>query len=340
MRNEIILETAFMKSTPYLASFFSFVEINHVTVPWLVKFFTSLSASTKGEDNEFETCCHSIVFPLYLDDYFLMSCPFVEVCNINQRLLTSDIIEVIENAILNGYCMVAVINPQLIKVYGEIQLNEHDLMISGFDDVNKVLIGYDFFPPSYKYVKREIPYQEYMDAFNARDRKYNIRFIKKKKVVSEPDDDMLIKVLLETLTNMLNEKMQVENPYYSLTYQVKKDKIGEYVEKKEEWTGIGVYDGMAQNIEKIPSKFWIMLMDVHRLIRYALSLVLPDREEVKAFQNIEKELNVILNIGIKHNIDAKKEELDRMSERLKRLKDKERSCINSLIIQLKNISQS
>lgn len=114
MKKEILLEVPFMNANPYLAIFFSFVEVNQVTVSWLSKFFTSMSAYVKGQNDGFDVIEHSIVSKLYLNDDFLMTCPFVEICNINMELLSNNIIEVIENAIEKGYSVATVINPRFL----------------------------------------------------------------------------------------------------------------------------------------------------------------------------------------------------------------------------------
>ncbi len=336
MKKEILLEKAFMRANPYLAIFFSMVEVNPSTISWLIKFFTSPSACTKGQNEEFDMCDHSIVSKLYLNKFFLTNCPFVEVCNIDQSLLSGGIIDVIKNAIMNGYCMAAVINPHFIKAYGDFGLSEHDLLISGFDDDKKVVLGNDFFPPYNKYEQRQITYKEYENAFDRRNRKYNIRFLKKKEIVTEPDIENLREVLLESLSNLMEEHLQMENPYYAVAYRIGRDTLGEYVEKKKVWTGIGVYDGMIQNIDNIQYKYWIMLIDIHRLISYALSLLLPDSEYTIMFMGIEKELEIVLNLGIKHRLSGKQEILNNMVEILKKIKEKESICIVHLLEQLSN----
>ena len=335
MKKKIILEEPYMKSVPYLASFFSFFKVNKSTMPWLLKFFSSPYAFRKVMNNEMELKSHGIISANYLNDYFMMCCPFVEVCNINQRLINNDIIDVIKGAILNGFCMTAIINPHYINAYGEFDLNEHDLLIFGFDDENELVYGKDFFPPRKKFESRGIPYHEYIEAFVARNTEYNIRFLKKREVVTEPTYKDLIKVLVETVQNLLDESMRVENPYYPLVKQVKNEGISEFMKPVEVWTGIGIYDGLIQNIDNIFFRDWMLFIDVHRLIYDALVYSLPYSKELKEFENIIKSLEIVLSLSIKYNITEQTKVLKSMVNKLQNLKEKERECLTTLLHQLK-----
>lgn len=336
MKKEISLEEPFMKSVTYLASFFSFVEVNRVTMPWLLKFFSSPFAYKKTLDNGIESKSHGIVSANYLNDYFMMCCPFVEVCNINQSLIGTSIFEFIKNAILNGFCMTAVINPHYIKAYGDFELNEHDLLIIGFDDENEILYGKDFFPPLRKFERQEIPFYEYVEAFDARNTKYNIRLFRKREVISEPTQDNLNKVLREALTNYLDQSMPINNPYYPLVNQVKKDEPSEFMEPGEVWTGIGVYDALILNIRNIYLRELVLFIDVHRLIYEALLYALP-YNNIESFKNIIEELELMLSLAIKYKMTRQVRLLKSMVDRLQNLKEREREYIIMLLNQLKKI---
>lgn len=134
---------------------------------------------------------------------------------------------------------------------------------------------------------------------------------------------------------MLDENFQTANPYYALAYHMKADGDGEFLEKKEIWTGIGIYDGILQHLDKIPNKYWIMLIDVHRLIRYAISLVLFEEEYIKGFLEIEKELMIVMNLGLKVHISGDVEIIKRMEFKLRKLKEKEYLCIFKVLQQLR-----
>lgn len=334
MKKEIILEEPYMKSVPYLASFFSFLEVNQITMPWLLKFFSSPFAMRKILSDEFEMKSHGIVSANYLNDYFMMCCPFVEVCNINQNLVDDDIFKVIKRAILNGFCMTAVINPHYIKAYGEFEVSEHDLLITGFDDENRLVYGKDFFPPKSKFEKREISFQEYADAFAKRNSKYNIRFFKKRKVVSEPAQEDLRKTLCETLKNFLNEHLPVENPYYPLAVHPHKEEFSEFKKPAEVWTGIGIYDGLIQNIDNIYFRNWVLFIDVHRLIYDSLVCVLPSSGDLNEFSNIIRDLEIVLSLAIKYDITEQRKLLSNMVNKLAELKERERECITILLYKL------
>lgn len=318
MYKEITLQQPYMGANPYLAIFFSFVHVNPYTVPWLLKFFTSPYAFTKGENSEFDMSLQGVVSANLLDDYFMMCCPFVEICHINQFLLGGNIISVLENALQLNYCPAIVINPHSISAYGNMQLYEHDLLIQGFDSDRGLFLCRDFFPPSYTYSQRPVPYGEFIDAYDKRDTKYNLRFIREKKLSVLPGKSEMNKVLQEVLQNLLNRDFCVNNPYYPLAYQVYNDKTGISLDANKVWFGIEVYGGFLENLGKIPNKFWIMLSDSKKLILYALSQLEDyySKETVHLYEVILHKLGILLNLNIKYNLTNEDGIIKRMASLL------------------------
>ena len=230
--------------------------------------------------------------------------------------------------------MTAVINPHYIKAYGKLGLNEHDLLITGFDDKNEFIIGKDFFSPLRKFGRCEIPYCEYLEAFSKRNIKYNIRFFKKRDVISQPVQENLIEVLRDALYNYLDESISIENPYYPLVCHVKNEGLSVFMEPAEVWTGIGIYDGLIKNIHHTYFRDWVLFIDIHRLICDALLLVIPNCEALINFEKIIKNLQVLLIWRMKYQVTTHSKELSSMVDRLWNLKEKEKGCIKALLYQL------
>lgn len=338
MKKEIELHEPFMNSNPYLSIFFSFAEVNNITITWLLKFFTGIYAFTKNDDNEFDIQITGFVSANLLDDYFMICCPFVDICIVNQKLILSDIKSVLVNAINNDYCIAVVINPQFISEYGNIPLNEHDLLIKGYDLEQNSLFVKDFFQPTYKYVTREIPYDEFLNAFKARDSKYNLRFLRKRNISDPvPTENDLKDVLVEVLHNIVNNNYTVSNPYYSTAYKVYKNEKGRAVTANNIWYGLNVYYGMLNYIDRIPNKFWIMLSDSKKLIYYALTQLenYYSEKPIQMYKTIIEKLTIILNLNIKSSLTNNQETVKKMSLLLCEVRDIEKKAIN-MILNSKN----
>lgn len=319
MRKKIELNAPYMSANPYLAIFYSFVDVNPLTITWLLKFFTGVYAYTKNEMNEFDMDLHGFIPANLLDDYFLVCCPFVEICNMNRNLITNDIISMLQNAILQGYCVSAVINPHYINAYGDIHLNEHNLLVNGFDTKRNVLYVKDFFAPTYKYVQIEIPYTEFCEAYIMGNKKYNLRFLRKKEMESVPSKSDLERILKEVLANLIKTDYHVGNPYRPLAYQVYNNQEGRRLCPKQVWYGIGVYSGMISKLGEISNKFWIMLRDSKRLIYYAISLlVIGNRDNVlQRYEEIIGNFERLMNLNIKFQITNNRNILIKMEKILR-----------------------
>lgn len=336
MKKEIVLRTPFMNSNPYLSIFFSFVEVNRMTITWLLKFFTGAYAFTKYDDNEFDMQITGFVSANLLDDYFMICCPFVDICQISQKLILSDIKSEIINAINNGYCIAIVINPQFINAYGNISLNEHDLLINGYDLKKDTLFVKDFFPPSYKFESHEIPYKEFLEAFSKRDTKYKLRFLMRRDVAIIPSSNDLKDVLIEVLKNIITKNYNVKNPYHPMAYKVYKDKAGMSMPVNNIWYGIDIYNGMLNYLDKISNKFWIMLSDSKKLIYYALTQ-LEDyygKEPIHMYEEVLQNLKIILHLNIKCKLKKEEVIINRIKSLLCETRDIENKAIHIIVDDL------
>lgn len=340
MYKEINLFSPYMKSNPYLAIFFSFVQVDFTTIPWLLNFFTSPFAFTKSEKDEFDMSLYGYIPSNLLDDYFLMCCPFVEICHINQILLNDDIIKIIENAINSDYCPAIVVNPHFISAYGEWKIAEHDLLLCGYDSEKRVLLCKDFFPPSYMYSQSWVTYEEFIASYRERNTRYNLRFLKKKNLVTYPSAKDTGSILKEVMGNYLNSQYRLENPYYPLAYQSYSDKEGELMDANKLWIGINIYKGIEENLAQIPNKFWIMLIDGKRLILDAISLIeFCDREKVKKlYEEIVSTLYILLNMNVKYLVKGDTGIINRMRPKICEIEEKEEMAIQIILDKPMSVS--
>lgn len=156
---------------------------------------------------------------------------------------------------MNDYYISAVINSHFIKAYTGISINEHDLLISGFDKENRIFYGNDFFPPLFKFTNRMITYDEFLESYRHRAKKYAVRFSKRKTVDRKPSYSEFENIFALVLSDLLRGKYPVSNPYYPLAYEVKENGDSGFVDVNRVWVGLDVYDGLEENLHDIKTLF-------------------------------------------------------------------------------------
>ena len=304
-----------METVPQHTTLFTQIDVNKETITWFLRQFSGIYAFTKGIDNQFDAdLCGFVNSSMLKID---RGCPFLLENFLNDELLpVDDSIKYFENAIIKGYCISAVINPHYIHKYDSMMLNEHNILLNGFDQEKQIFYGNDFFPPSYTYRSVDISYKEFFEAFQNREKKYSIGFIKRRKMERVPSYDEFKETMIFVLNNLLSSNYKINNPYYPIAYEIRKEGNSGFLKTNQIWKGLDVYLGFAEKVDNIPNKFWAMLRDSKRLLQYASSILKINDEYYKNIQKqyfvlIEK-LSMLVMLNIKYSVSKKIDILKKM----------------------------
>lgn len=183
-----------------------------------------------------------------------------------------------------------------------------------------------------------ITYDEFLESYRHRAKKYAVRFRKRKTVDRKPSYREFENMLALVLSDLLKGKYPVSNPYYPLAYEVKENGDSGFVDVNRVWVGLDVYDGLEENLHDIKNKFWVMFRESKKLIHYAIQLLQIDEavkeEAVMGYSEILKNLSFLTNMNIKYDISKKENIIQNMRLLLRETYALEREVIRDLSLRV------
>lgn len=234
--------------SPPIANLFTILGTNPKTESWIMNNFINIYIQESGVFDNF-----------YDRNTFFYGCPWIQVVQMRREIvqkITNSLIDYVKILVDMGFYVYCVGNTEHIKIYNHKDYYAHNLMVYGYDDINKEFYIADFFVNG-KYSNGKCSYGELEKALQTADvnRDFvNLMYGMKLKEIDYKFELNLLPEMLEDHLNSVNlfykyKTRQDEefysnkggNEYYYFSYEEMKNKY---------FFGISYYDRliyMAKN---------------------------------------------------------------------------------------------
>jgi len=307
------LEEAIITSFPKYAHLFSIVGLDEEHILWIAKHFLLF--------HSYEYTSHkSIDLSGYdkssLDNNPYPYSPYLEYYKIPLFIKSDEhIIEIIEENIKKHFFICININISKLKIFDGFSLI-HPVLISGFDSKEKIFYVNDFYPPSSKYRREVINYNEITKGvLHNNNHDYCFLFRKKKVDIDiKKEIDLLVYIVRENLVKILYGDFIPYNPYYFKTKNLINYRVG-----------LKVYDEIVVDLFGYGKKAFHVLLD-SKIITYECLKVMEKYGKITNLM-LKNYLDLVLKVKIMRNLFMKLELLN---------KEKDFSLLVKMINEVKN----
>lgn len=278
-------------------------------------------------------------FPMPYEIKSLELCKWILTQKCHENLVDkrySDIVDYIKDVLENDFFVHMMINH---KYLANSSLDRtHDILVFGYDQAKQELHCADFASRAGKYIFFKCSFDEFREAYRDEDVKkgftYLNHFIYSYKVNKECDYGYNVHNIIFWLKQYVNS----EAPEYWEGYN--------YSGRVLVTWGMDYYEVLCRNLltigdEQIDLKFYYLLKDHKKMMLERLKFLENDslclKEYIEAYEEIYKDISIVVNMAVKHNVVNPKGITDRMIDRIKNIKATEYRVLRKLIEVLEGV---
>lgn len=302
--------------------------------PWVFSNYIQIYISKKLNTSGWA----DFYFPMPYETRPFEVCKWIEVQKNNENFLDKnhgDIVNYVKSLLENDYYVHMMVNYKYLSnsCYSKKGVDaRHDILIYGYDDDTEILYCADFMFEANKYTFSKCTYGELKEA-------YNNDFVKTKpsylnhniysyKLKRECDYEYHVENILYWIKQYINGDV----PEYWRGYNnSNRDNIA--------W-GMNYYDVLIQNLlcledHLIDVRFYCLLRDHKKImierLRFLENNAFHMKDYINLYGEIYSDMSIIVNLVIKYNIIKKISLIDKITEKLTSIKNKERSALEKII---------
>lgn len=235
-RKILFLSTPLFKHSPIDTYLNMMLSDNEVTFSWMMNNFINTCMTDTGvQDNYFR----------YKEWY---ECPYIELLtiprNIYSSIITKDIVGFFKDLLKNNYYVYTVfLNTKYLNAYSTEVDDNHNLLIYGFDDKEKIFYTCDYYDDVFDH--RVLPYNQVLDAYNHLPdldilgvSKYDVTMGIRKKNIEDIDFSFDIDILVKKLKLYVNS-VDLYKESASIWFDIEKSRFNSGI------FGLNIYDKLV-----------------------------------------------------------------------------------------------
>ena len=335
MSNILQISTPTITTYTQHAHLLAILESNHKTDDWIYSNYIQLYSNRNLNENNWA----DFYFPMPYESKPFYICKWLDCQTINRDILNTyctDIIRYIIDLIDNGYYANALINYKYLSKSPYSNNRLHDVLIYGYDVETEMLYCADFMFGKNMYKFSTCSFGEFRDSY------YD-------KYLSEQDSYFGHNFCSYKLNQNSDYEFHIQNTIYWLEKYASSE-CPEYwngfnfCNKKNIVWGIDIFDSLGLYISEIDNneidiRFYCLMRDHKRMmckrLEYMRKIVHFDPIYINMYYDLYKECDILIKMILKYNISKEITILNRITQKIKYIKEKEFSILNELITLLK-----